>query len=294
MMHDYLRSVGFSKVRRKIDIDDMIKGIIDHPTETLVTEVDEYTTFVEYRKYFGEAIGVAVRGEVGEDGIFTMSYYYPYFIGSGVTSQEVVEIEKHTDKDSYAGICDEIRLGVTMIFYLQNVAEYYQFIERTQGSKSIKSVTISALAKKGKIILPIAKSEKEIKQERQYSSNRTSLLAKAREGDEDAIENLTLDDIDTYTKISRRIMREDILTIVESSFIPYGIESDKYYIIGTILDVQSVTNAFSKEHLYQMRMICNDMVFDVCINEEDLLGEPAIGRRFRGVIWLQGNVSFTY
>ena len=29
---------------------------------------------------------------------------------------------------------------------------------------------------------------------------------------------------------------------------------------------------------------------DVCINEKDLLGEPAIGRRFRGNVWMQGNL----
>ena len=28
----------------------------------------------------------------------------------------------------------------------------------------------------------------------------------------------------------------------------------------------------------------------VCINEKDLLGEPAIGRRFRGNVWMQGNL----
>ena len=34
----------------------------------------------------------------------------------------------------------------------------------------------------------------------------------------------------------------------------------------------------------------NDMNMDVCINEQDLVGEPAEGRRFKGSIWLQGAV----
>ncbi|WP_368076768.1 DUF3881 family protein [Eubacterium sp. AF15-50] len=37
---------------------------------------------------------------------------------------------------------------------------------------------------------------------------------------------------------------------------------------------------------------CNDLIYDVCINEKDLLGEPAIGRRFKGVIWMQGKVNY--
>ena len=31
---------------------------------------------------------------------------------------------------------------------------------------------------------------------------------------------------------------------------------------------------------------------DVCINEKDLLGEPKEGRRFKGVIWLQGRLNY--
>ena len=34
------------------------------------------------------------------------------------------------------------------------------------------------------------------------------------------------------------------------------------------------------------------MIFDVCINSEDLMGEPAVGRRFKGVIWMQGNINY--
>jgi hypothetical protein len=33
------------------------------------------------------------------------------------------------------------------------------------------------------------------------------------------------------------------------------------------------------------------MLIDMCINSEDLLGEPAAGRRFRGNIWLQGQLD---
>jgi hypothetical protein len=37
-----------------------------------------------------------------------------------------------------------------------------------------------------------------------------------------------------------------------------------------------------------MTVDTNDLVYDVCINEKDLLGEPEIGRRFKGTIWMQG------
>ncbi|MEE1517216.1 MAG: DUF3881 family protein, partial [Lachnospiraceae bacterium] len=34
------------------------------------------------------------------------------------------------------------------------------------------------------------------------------------------------------------------------------------------------------------------MVFDVCINKKDLLGEPEVGRRFKGSIWVQGYINY--
>ena len=39
-----------------------------------------------------------------------------------------------------------------------------------------------------------------------------------------------------------------------------------------------------------MKIECNDIVFCVTINKDDLLGEPIVGRRFKGSIWMQGTV----
>ena len=41
-----------------------------------------------------------------------------------------------------------------------------------------------------------------------------------------------------------------------------------------------------------MDLECNEMDFNVCINQKDLLVEPEAGRRFKGVIWLQGYINF--
>ena len=51
-------------------------------------------------------------------------------------------------------------------------------------------------------------------------------------------------------------------------------------------------NILTGEKLCQMTIECNDIQFDVCINCADLLGEPAVGRRFKGLIWLQGQLHF--
>ena len=52
------------------------------------------------------------------------------------------------------------------------------------------------------------------------------------------------------------------------------------------------TNAVTGEEIYILTICCNELTFDVCINIMDLFGEPQVGRRFKGVIWLQGYINF--
>lgn len=117
-------------------------------------------------------------------------------------------------------------------------------------------------------------------------------MSEAKRGDEAAIESLTIEDLDTYTKISRRIRTEDVFTIVDSSFMPYGVECDQYSIVGEIKSVDMVKNRYSGEAIYILEVDCNDFEVSIGINIEDLTGEPQVGRRFKGSIWLLGQVYF--
>ena len=98
--------------------------------------------------------------------------------------------------------------------------------------------------------------------------------------------------MDTYTSIAKMIIKEDILSLVDTYFMPYGVECDQYAILGEIMDVAKVRNPLTKEEIWQMTIECNDLLLDICINCEDLYGEPAVGRRFKGSIWLQGTIHF--
>lgn len=291
-MHSYLRSIGFRNMKKKQEIKKIINDIIENPDDKKITEDEHGNVFAELSRNFGQYIGIAVRGEYVDDSNFQMDYYYPYFIGSGVSTEEKVEIEKHSDREAYAGICDEMRIGVTLIFYLQNVIEYLQESRTKSGKRIPINTTISALSTRGKIILPIYKNESQIKDSEKYNSNRSHLMAAARDGDEEAIESLTLEDIDTYSMISKRVMTEDILSIVDTYFMPYGIESDQYSVMGEILDFYTVENKETAEQCYVLTLDSNHLIFDVCINKEDLLGEPAPGRRFKGIIWMQGQINY--
>lgn len=291
-MHSYLRAIGFSNIKKTKDMEEIIKLVLSDSTQKKMVEISDEHTFFEVNKEFSELIGVAIRGEFNENNEFMTEYYFPYFEGTGITTYEDVEVEKHAEKESYAGICDDVKVGVSLIFYLQNVADYLRELRLSSIQNKRLSVTLSGLSLSGKIILPVKKNEKQIKDKKKITTYRNKLIAAARDGDEEAIENLTLEDIDTYTMISKRIMNEDILTLVDTYFMPYGVESDQYSVLGEIMDFSFVVNHYTKEEICLMTIECNELVFDVCINKKDLLGEPSIGRRFKGNIWLQGKINF--
>lgn len=285
-MHKFLRAIGFSDITKK-DLDILIEEIKERPELMKVTTDSEGNEFGEFLREFAPNMGIIVRGSYLEDDSFEVEYYTPYFLGSQVTTQEPIDIEKHSEKESYAGVCDDPRIGVTLIFYLQNVADYLS--ERKAHSSDVNGgALLAGLSVDGKILLPEVK--KAVKAGRPNQKDRSQLISEARDGDEDAIESLTLEDMDTYSMLSKRVMNEDILTIVSSCFMPYGIESDQYSVLAEIVDLLEIENSLTSDTIYCMKLKCNDMVFDVCINKKDLMGEPEIGRRFKGNIWMQGTV----
>ena len=60
---------------------------------------------------------------------------------------------------------------------------------------------------------------------------------------------------------------------------------------GVSVNAQALTMEELKESL-ALKIDTNGLVYDVCINKEDLLGEPQIGRRFKGNIWMQGCIRY--
>jgi hypothetical protein len=62
-------------------------------------------------------------------------------------------------------------------------------------------------------------------------------------------------------------------------------------VIGNIYAVEKLQNIYSKEIVYNLLIEANGLMINVGINEADLQGEPKVGRRFRGEIWLQGVVT---
>lgn len=293
-MHKYLRAVGFSKIKLREQLKPYIKEVVMTPDRTGISDEDSGDIFVQIYKEYAQDMGLMMCGVINEKDEFELDYYYPVFYGTGVTSREHISVEPHTDKESYAGICEDIKVGVSLIFFLQNVCEY----KNEQRIHTLRNkgayTTLAALSVSGKILLPIDKTKKQIEITKEATKNRNQLIEAARKGDENAIESLTLEDMDTYSMISRRIVHEDILSLVDNYFMPYGVECDKYSVLGEIEEYNLVRNTDTGEEIYVLTVNTNELIFDVCINKADLLGEPAKGRRFKGNIWLQGSIHYDY
>ncbi len=291
-MHKFMRAIGFSNLTDRREQQKLVTDIILNASHRSYTSNGEETILAEFCEDFAKDMGIAVCGEFDENDRFTYDYFYPYLRGTGISSCEDVSVERHADKESYAGVCDDIKVGVSLIFYLQNMVPYVKAqYENTLPIRGT-TLTLSGLSLKGSILLPISKNEKQKQKVQKASMNRNQLIDAARKGDEDAIETLTLEDMDTYTSISKKILTEDVFSLVDTYFMPYGVECDQYSIMGEILDISLRTNRITQEEIYVMRLSCNDLQFDVCINKQDLYGEPQAGRRFKGVVWMQGYINY--
>lgn len=259
-------------------------------TQKQVFRLSEERSIVELYMEVAENTGIVVRGEVDERGSFLVAHYFPIHKGRCISSQESVFVNKRVDTDAFTGMCEDYRIGVSLIFYIQNVVELLKN-PIVKKEKKTYPIYLTALSLEGKIILPVEKTKREEEKVKKEIKNRSALIAEAKQGNPEALESLTFDDIDQYAIVTMRIRKEDVYSIVETSFFPFGSESDNYTVLGYITGVEKHQNSFTKEEFYVLSLRCNEMEFEVCINTADLFGEPEVGRRFRGNVWMQGRVE---
>ena len=213
-------------------------------------------------------------------------------ISEAVSSIEQVSVEERIEGHTYAGVVDDLSVGTTLIFRLINSVEFLKYGAPEMKQIPGTSVCLSGLCLSGTVMLPILKTEDEIEDSREKEIARRNLINLARSGDEDAMKDLTMQDMDMYAVIMDKLQEDDIYTIVDSTFMPTGVECDLYSVLGEIHRCVITENPVTKEKVWILTIMCGDLLFKVCINAADLFGEPAPGRRFKGVVWMQGVINF--
>ena len=291
-MHKYLSAIGFKHIESK----EQLKKLLEF-TETSfqyekTVKIKDELELSERIKHFTKDMGILLAGSYDKEDSYEREYYIPFFLGKGEKKFDELAIERQISKNAYVGACEYPGIGITIIYYLQNAVEYLSELKFHQLNKESVTLTLSGLASEGKILLPVMQENVSFVEKEETIRKQSKLLKEARSGDESAIESLTMQEMDTYSMISKRIATEDVLSIVSTYFMPCGLECDQYSILGEIIRYEKRENSLTKEKLYVLTVECNHLEFDVCINEEDLIGEPEIGRRLKASIWLQGRLNF--
>ena len=260
----------------------MQAAILDHPEEMLT----------EYKMDLAGGCGLNMAGTFEDENDFLAGQVEPYLVPETVTTMEEVFVEERIDNRSFAGICDDMRIGTTLIFRLLNAIDYLRFSAYEELPFPGTAVCLSALSVEGTILLPLEKSPYDQQLIQQRADRRRKLMEAARDGDEQAMQTITMEDMDTYGDLLGKIQESDILTLVDSFFMPTGAECDVYYIMGEVLACRQVRNPYTLDKIHVLTVFCSGIEFPIAINDKDLYGHPEPGRRFKGVIWLQGIIRF--
>ncbi len=287
-MHKFLRSVGFRELKNKKELKEVLTDVVVTSSDRHFAQLDDHAKVAVMSKNISPSLGISVCGEMDEEGHFVYDYYFPYLRSYVKSVQEQISIERHSSQISYAGVCEEVNFGVILIFYLQNFTGYFDAVK--DGTLKNSYISLSGLSTNGTIIMPLLKDKNQRRSQKIYAEKRKTLMQDARKGIESAIESLSMQDMGIYNTICKKILESDIYSLVDTTFIPCGVESDHYAILGEIYNVKEETNMYTGDKIFILTLNCNDIMMDIAINEEDLMGEPQIGRRFKGDIWLQGSI----
>ena len=85
-MHSYLKSIGFSNLVRKTDIDIILQDVIRHYDEKKVIETQDHRLMAELSRSYGCDVGITLCGEYDDEDNFHPEYYFPYFRGTGIST----------------------------------------------------------------------------------------------------------------------------------------------------------------------------------------------------------------
>ena len=298
-MNKYFRAVGFTKLPLRREIQDIIVEGLKAPDYRAYTADEENGDILlgQFDIALNPAacqyqIGISVCGQFDEKDEFYPDYWYPYLNSNIVSSTEELTVEPRVDNDTFAGVCDDLRVGAALIFRLRNAVEYCKNLHMSFLPLEHASVTLTALSLEGSVMLPIYKSPDDLSRKKNTEVKRRRLLNAARSGDEHAMHDLAEAEMITWSNVLSRIQVDDVFTMVESYFMPYGAECELYSVMGDIVSCELLENRITGEEVCILQIETNGLPLAIAINREDLVGEPKAGRRFRGVIWLQGRINF--
>ena len=160
-MHRFLRAVGFSNITTKQDMDKLLGITMDKPSVSKQILSKDGRKITELSREFAHNTGLTVRGEYDKLGFFHVDHYFPYCYSSLITMRTEVTINRRVDTSAFTGMCDDIRMAVSVIFYLQNSVDYIK-LNFTDNTPHRANLALSGLSLTGRILLGIEKTDDSI------------------------------------------------------------------------------------------------------------------------------------
>lgn len=290
-MHAFLRSIGFKSYTTKKSLKELTDWVTDKPDRMSVVATGEDSNLTVAEREIAGHAGVAVVGEINEHGDLIPEYYFPYINSTHISSDARLSFEHDAGRSGLIGMCEDYRMGMALIFTVKNMVDVMRCEFQTPSEASFSRVCFSALASDGTVILPVIKRDRVLKQSRRDDDLKAHQSSDGRNGSEEDFEAFAQSEMSRIHDIMSRARNTDILTLVESFFMPHGMASDQYYLMGEIKAQARIENELTREHFYRILLETNGMELTVAVNERDLLGVPEVGCRLKCHVWLMGDLK---
>ena len=161
-MHKYLNAIGYGGLASEKQLNRLLQYAEKVYTHHELMALDQETDYCEYRMKSSKDMGICVCGTMDEEEHFERYFYYPYFEGSGITSVADVTLERRMDRHSFVGIYEDAKVGVSLIFHVQNAIECMLADVHRNHVLDHVSITLSGLCNDGMILLPVFKNPDQV------------------------------------------------------------------------------------------------------------------------------------
>lgn len=325
-MNVYLRAIGFSKISNNEELHEFFAKNIEE--KYLVANVTSNSKLVgQYNIGVTQNAGVSFIGRQPKSGEVICDYYFPYAMSHTPFRINECLVRRYRDRDAYLGVVDDAPLGFSLVFYLTNPVLYNSFLNSGK-EYYVRNIYLSGLSVEGMIILPMESGRFNINADGELEQAPYDASNNGKLGDDLLSDNIDIEEKkENYINFNNndikqdiinhplkdkelaqrkmeqldllldnlliRAQKEDLFSIVHTTISPAdSLECDEYDIIGDIISCTQKVNAWTDEVIWDLKVKTLDIVLNVFINSEDLVGEPQVGRRFKGKIWLQGEIEF--
>ena len=291
-MNEFFNAVGLDGYKLN-NLYEVIRQVEEYPDTQIEARDDSGNNEerkIELTRYFTENSGIKERGFVSNQGEFVRQEIFPFIESYRKALDDDIEIIELKNQPACLAKTDLPQIGCTLFSYIQNLYEISDGSIMNEETKILyEGISLTGLSNSGMVLLPRGEN-KDNKELDGIEARRRRIKNKIISGNDDAYEELTLTEMEIYSKIDKRVRNDGVYGIVQNTLMPKGIEEDLYFVIATIEDCREIQIGFSGQTVYQLDLNCCGINFLISINRSNLLGVPEEGRRFKGMVWMQSRI----